>query len=111
MTTIVQFAVLWFLRKLLPANVTFTVAFVVATSTHYLMNRFWALPSERRDTARQFMEYLAAVAISYVLNIAAFSIAHDVLKIGLMWSALAAVPLATLAVFLLLNFRVFRQRR
>ena len=33
----------------LVANVAFTVSFVGSTLTHYLLNRFWALPSARAD--------------------------------------------------------------
>ena len=48
----------------LGANGAFTVSFGCSTLTHYLLNRFWALPSARVDTWRQAKEYLGTAAIS-----------------------------------------------
>lgn len=105
----VQFAALWVGQHWLGPNTAFTVSFICSTSTHYLLNRFWALPSARTDTGRQFGEYLFAVAVSYVINLGAFKLCHDLLGLSVMWAALGAIPPSTVVVFLLLNYRVFRR--
>ena len=105
-----QFAVLAVAKEYWAPDVAFTAGFTVATAIHYSLNRFWALPSERRDMNRQFVEYLLTVALSYLINIGVFSLAHSILGLGVMWAAVCAVPPATIAVFLLLNYRVFRAR-
>ena len=35
-------------------TVAFSVAYAVSVAAHYTLAKFWALPSERRDTLRQF---------------------------------------------------------
>ncbi len=94
----------------LGTNPAFTLAFLCSTLTHYCLNRFWALPSARHDTWHQFREYLGAVVISYLINLAVFHLCLDVIGLGKIWSTAVAVPPSTVVVFLLLNYRVFRVR-
>lgn len=105
----VQFLTLAFFKRWFGPDVAFTLSWVCSTSTHYTLNRFWALPSGRRDTTRQLAEYLLTAGLSYVLNIALFQLCLTVIGLGVMWSAVVAVPPSTVAVFLLLNYRVFRR--
>ena len=95
----------------LGTNAAFSVSFVCSTSTHYALNRFWALPSARTDTWRQAREYLGASAISYVINLAVFRLCLDVIGLGKIWATAAAVPPSTVVVFLILNYRVFRAEK
>ena len=94
----------------LATNVAFSLSFVCSTSTHYLLNRFWALPSARVDTWRQAKEYLGTAAISWVINLAVFRLCLDWLGLHKMWATAAAVPPSTIVVFLILNYRVFRAK-
>ncbi|PTX92598.1 GtrA family protein [Opitutus sp. ER46] len=94
----------------MPTNLAFTAGFICSTSTHYTLNRFWALPSLRQDTWRQFREYLATAALSFVVNFALFRLCIDGFKLGPMWATAIAVPPSTVLVFLILNFRVFRAK-
>jgi putative flippase GtrA len=93
----------------LGTNLAFTLSFMCSTSTHYTLNRFWALPSTRADTCRQLGEYLATAALSYGINFSLFRLCLDVFGMGKLWSTAMAVPPSTLVVFLLLNYRVFRR--
>ncbi|MDD3179147.1 MAG: GtrA family protein [Opitutaceae bacterium] len=95
----------------LGTNLAFTLSFVCSTSTHYTLNRFWALPSSRHDHGRQFTEYLGTACLSYVINLAIFRVCLDVVGLGRIWSTAVAVPPSTVVVFLLLNYRVFRKER
>jgi putative flippase GtrA len=104
----VQFGVLTMVRGRLTDTWAFSVSWVVSTAVHYLLNRFWALPSSRRDTGRQFGEYLGTIGLSYLITLVAFKIAHDGVGLGVMWATFWAIPPSTLIVFVLLNFRVFR---
>lgn len=109
------YAVQWVTTRLFapwfPANVAFTLGFICSTATHYSLNRFWALPSLRNDSWRQFGEYLGTAALSWVINFALFRLCIDGFGLGIMWATAIAVPPSTLVVFLLLNFRVFRAHR
>lgn len=105
-----QFLVLAALKPRMNATAAFSISWVVSTATHYLANRFWALPSARHDTAKQLGEYLFAVALSYGINLGAFQICRHAIGLGVMWSAFWAIPPSTVVVFLLLNYRVFRAK-
>jgi putative flippase GtrA len=104
----VQLGVLAGLERGLGPVAAFTVSWLISTGVHYLANRFWALPSARRDAGRQLLEYLGVVALSYFINLGAFQLAHRGLGLGTVWAAFWAIPPSTAVVFLLLNYRVFR---
>jgi putative flippase GtrA len=106
---LVQVASMKLLMGWFGTNLAFTFSFLGSTSTHYTLNRFWALPSTRGDTLRQLGEYLVAAALSYVINLSLFRLCLDVFGWDKLWSTAVAVPPSTLVVFLLLNYRVFRR--
>jgi putative flippase GtrA len=106
----VQFAVLAVIKGRMNDLLAFSISWALSTTTHYLANRFWALPSGRGDAGKQFGEYLFTIALSWVINTAAFQFCHATLGLGVMWSTFWAIPPSTVVVFLLLNFRVFRAK-
>jgi putative flippase GtrA len=110
-TAAVQFLLLWLLTPVWVPTVAFTCAFLGATSVHYFLNRFWALPSYRQDTGRQLGEYLLTVALSYAINVCFFEIGESLLGLSVMWAAVGAAIPAMVAVFLILNYRVFRSAK
>jgi putative flippase GtrA len=107
-SALVQLGVIALLKRWMNETAAFSVSWVISTATHYMANRFWALPSGRQDAAKQFGEYLFAVALSYAINFGAFKLCRAVFGLGVEWSTLAAIPPSTVAVYLLLNYRVFR---
>lgn len=106
-TALVQVAVLRLLKRWLSETWAFSISWVASTTTHYLANRFWALPSSRGDNLQQFGEYLVAVAISYVINLGMFKLLRHRCKLSATWATLWAIPPSTIVVFLILNNRVF----
>jgi putative flippase GtrA len=106
-SALVQIAVLRALKARLGETWAFSISWVVSTTTHYVANRFWALPSGRGDTVQQLGEYLVAVAISYVINLGAFKLLRNRFKLSATWATLWAIPPSTIVVFLILNYRVF----
>lgn len=106
-TALVQVAVLRALKTRFSETLAFSLSWVVSTLTHYLANRFWALPSTRGDTVQQAGEYLVAVAISYVINLGMFKLLRNRFKLSATWATLWAIPPSTIVVFLILNYRVF----
>jgi putative flippase GtrA len=107
---VVQFLTLNVFRSWFGPNLAFNCSFVCSTSTHYLMNRFWALPSDRNDAWKQFTEYLVTSSISWGINFTLYKICLDLVGLSVMWSAVVALPPSTVVVFLILNYRVFRRR-
>ncbi len=110
-TALFQLALLAGMKTWLNATVAFSISWVASTAVHYLANRFWALPSSRHDSARQFGEYLFTIFVSYVINVVGFKVCRDALGLSVMWAAFWSIPPSTVVVFLLLNFRVFRAKR
>ncbi len=104
-----QFAVLALVKGRIGDTLAFSVSWVLSTTAHYSLNRFWALPSARHDARRQFGEYLGTVALSYLVTLGAFKLLHDACGLGVIWASFWAIPPSTLVVFLLLNYRVFRR--
>ena len=109
-TALLQVAVIAALKRWMNEMVAFSISWVVSTATHYLANRYWALPSSRHDASKQFGEYLFTVAVSYVINLAAFKVCRDGMGLSVEVSTLVAIPPSTVVVFLMLNYRVFRAR-
>lgn len=104
-----QLGLLGLLGKELGSGIAFTIAYMSSILVHYFLNRFWALPSDRMDTKRQFTEYLMTVLLSYMLSLLGVQVLHRLFSVNLVLSALlAAVPTAII-VFIILNFRVFRK--
>ncbi|MBL9199527.1 MAG: GtrA family protein [Opitutaceae bacterium] len=109
-SALVQFGVLALLKGRMGDTLAFSISWMLSTATHYLANRFWALPSGRHDPGKQFGEYLFTIAVSWVINVAVFSACQRFFGLGLMWATFWAIPPSTIVVFLLLNYRVFRAR-
>lgn len=108
---VVQVATIALFRLWMGSDLAFTLSFICSTTTHYLMNRFWALPSERRDSAKQLLEYLGTACVSYVINIGVFKLCHNILDLHAILATAIAVPPSTVVVFLILNYRVFKKAR
>ena len=107
-TALLQVAVIAVLKRFMSETLAFSISWVASAGTHYLANRFWALPSARHDTAKQFGEYLFTLAVSYLINLGAFKLVRETLGLGVEWATRLAIPPSTIVVFLLLNYRVFR---
>jgi putative flippase GtrA len=107
---VVQLATMKLSLFRLGTNPAFILSFLCSTTTHYALNRFWALPSARADRWRQLREYVVTVMISFAINFWVFHLCLDGFGLGRLWSTALAVPPSTLVVFLLLNYRVFKAR-
>jgi len=89
-------------------NIAFNAAYFLSTSTHYSLNRFWALRSSRKDTVKQFLEYLATAVISYIISFGSFKLLKSGFGLSLGLSQAFSIPPSTLVTFFILNFLVFR---
>jgi putative flippase GtrA len=105
---IVDFATFSGARLILPRIATFVLAYLASTTAHYLLNRFWALPSHREDHARQFLEYIGVALLNLGIRYALFWLCRTQLHLGDLLSYAIALPPTTVIVFILLHLRVFR---
>jgi putative flippase GtrA len=109
-SAVVQLLIMHALDGRMTARPAFQVSWFLSTCVHYVLNRFWALKSDRKDTARQLGDYVLVVLLSLAINTAAFEFFYSVVGLGKLWSTFLAIPPSTLVVFVLLNYRVFRSR-
>jgi putative flippase GtrA len=107
---VVDFTTFGVARPWLPRLATFVLAYACSTATHYLLNRFWALPSGRLDHGRQFAEYIGAALLNLGIRYALFWLCRTQLGFSELISYAIALPPTTIVIFLLLNFRVFRAK-
>jgi len=106
---VVQWVVLWVLKRYIPVTVAHNWAYWASVATHYTLNRFWALPSTRSDSGRQLLEYLGTVLVGWVIQMIGFWFFLHVVGLSVMWSNTLAIPPSTVAVLALLNLRVFKK--
>jgi putative flippase GtrA len=106
---VVQWVVLWVLKRSIAATVAHDWAYWCSVVTHYTLNRFWALPSSRQDSGKQFLEYLGTVLVGWVIQRIGFWFFIHVVGLSIMWSNTLAIPPSTIAVLALLNLRVFKK--
>jgi putative flippase GtrA len=106
----VQAGVLWVLKRFLAPLTAFSWAYGCSVVTHYSLNRFWALRSERRDSGRQLLEYVGTVLIGWLIQSTVFRFCIHTVGMGIMWANFFAVPPSTIVVIFILNYRVFHQR-
>jgi putative flippase GtrA len=107
-SALVQVIIMGALISLMHDRVAFVISWVGSTMAHYFSNRFWALPSGRQDTGRQFGEYLLATGLSLLIQWLGFEAFYSGLGLDAVWSTILAIPPSTVVVFLLLNYRVFK---
>lgn len=108
---VVQFLAGRVFAPLLPPSLAYSCGWACATTVHYLMNRFWALPSDRTDAWKQFRDYLGTAIISLAVGNLCFRLLFSGLGLSFDWANFLSIPPTTLIVFLILNYWVFRKRR
>lgn len=104
----VQVGSFWLFEKWWSVSLAFFFAYVLALVVHYSLNRFWALPSSRTDALRQGGEYLLAAVGSFALNYLLFHLGLKAFGWPPVVATLIAAATASVIIFLVLNFRVFR---
>jgi putative flippase GtrA len=67
----------WLFGRVVGETAAFLLAYPPALALHYGMNKWWTFGCARTDTARQITEYLAMVAITFVVQCFFFWLAHD----------------------------------
>ncbi len=97
----------WLLGRWTGPTTAFLLAYPPALALHYSLNKWWTFGCERTDTARQVSEYLAMVAVTFVVQYAFFWLAHD--RLGLPgWLSAGIANAAQMALtFVIMQRRVF----
>jgi len=98
----------WLFGRWVGATPAFLLAYPPALALHYSLNKWWTFGCERTDTAKQVSEYLAMVAITFVVQYAFFWLANGVLGLPGWLAAGIANAAQMVLTFLIMQARVFR---
>jgi putative flippase GtrA len=100
-------AVAIFSRFLAPL-VAVTIAYFVAVSCHFLLNKFWVFRCRRSDYAKQLIQYSGVIFTNWLITIAVVHFCLSTFTANVVLAKLCAIPCATMSNFLLMQLVVFR---
>jgi putative flippase GtrA len=100
----------WTFAHFLGPRVSFTLAFLISLTTHFLLSKFWTFTNYSPEFAVQIPRYLAAAAVSYLLQLGVFHACLVVLTKNVVLASIIAMPGGMAASFTLLQLWVFSGR-
>ena len=105
---LVDLGVIGMLRAWLPPLVTVSVAYAVAVSVHFMLNRLWVFGSRNGAYGGQILRYLLNLAFCWLCTVALVSLSLHCVSSNLFLAKLLALPPTTCLGFLLLRYFVFK---
>jgi putative flippase GtrA len=101
----------WLLARWLGADGAFLAAYVPALTLHFLLNKWWTFGDRRNHSRRQIGEYLAMVAVTFLIQMTVFKLVTH-LTAWPSWLAAGAANAAQMAItFLVMQRRIFAPER
>lgn len=97
----------WLLGRWMGATAAFLLAYPPAVTLHFLLSKWWTFGCERTDVSRQVSEYLAMVAITFVVQYAFFWLANSVLGLPGWLSAGIANAAQMVLTFVIMQRKIF----
>lgn len=97
----------WVLAPHLGTQGGFLAAYPPAVALHFALNKWWTFGSTRRDAGRQVAEYLAMVAVTFVIQWAVFSAMQAVTTLPSWFNAGVANAVQMGVTFGVMQWRVF----
>lgn len=97
----------WALAPHLGAQGGFLAAYPPAVALHFALNKWWTFGSARRDTGRQLAEYLAMVAVTFVIQWVVFTAMQAVTTLPSWFNAGVANAVQMVVTFAVMRWRVF----
>ena len=89
----------------------FLVAYPPSVALHFALNKWWTFGDTRRDAGRQVAEYLAMVAVTFVIQWAVFSAMEAVTTLPSWFNAGVANAVQMGVTFAVMRWRVFAAAR
>ena len=100
----------WLFAHFLGPRVSFSLAFLLSLTTHFLLSKFWTFANYSPDFAAQVPRYLAAAVISYLLQLGVFHISLVAFTNNVLLASIVAMPGGMAVSFTLLQLWVFSSR-
>ena len=106
---VVDFSALWLFYKFLPPIPAVSIAYLVAVSVHFCLNKWWVFKSQDKASGSQIFRYALNVLACWLCTMAVFSLAIHWLTANVYVAKIISVPPTTLLGFVLLKSFVFRK--
>ena len=108
---VVDFSFVALLCRLLPPLVAVSIAYFIAVTCHFLLNKFWVFRCRRKDYKKQLVEYGAVILNNWFITIVVVQVSLSTFTSNVLIAKLCAIPCATMCNFLLMQLVVFRSHR
>jgi len=108
---VIDFSSVALLSRWFPPLAAVTIAYCIAVTCHFSLNKFWVFRCRRNDYARQLVQYGTVIFINWVITISVVHVCLSTFTSNVLVAKLCAIPCATLCNFLLMQLVVFRPHR
>lgn len=105
---LVDFSFIWLFVQAMPRLVAVALAYLLAVTLHFCLNRWWVFAATANPAAVQLKKYALAVAACWLCTIAVAASALATVTPNVFLAKLVAIPPATLLGFRLMKGFVFR---
>ena len=106
---VVDFSTVWWLSHFLQPLISVSIAYFVAVTCHFLLNKFSVFQCRRNDYVRQLLQYLTVVLSCWLTTVLIVQLCLSTITHNILLAKLFAVPPATLVAFVLMQLFVFRK--
>jgi len=111
LVAVLNIFLVWVFAHFLGPRVSFTLAFLLALATHFLLSKFWTFANYSPEFALQIPRYLVAAVVSYLLQLGVFHVLLIVFTSNVVLASIVAMPGGMAASFTLLQIWVFPSSR
>jgi putative flippase GtrA len=105
---VIDFSSVAVLSRLLAPLVAVSVAYFIGVTCHFLLNKFWVFRCQRKDYAKQLIQYGAVILNNWLITIVVVQICLSTFTSNVLIAKLCAIPCATMCNFVLMLLVVFR---
>ena len=108
---VIDFSGVAIFSRVFPPLIAVSIAYFIAVTCHFLLNKFWVFRCRRKDYAKQLVQYGGVILNNYVITIVVVQICLSTFTSNVLIAKLCAIPCATLCNFLLMQLIVFRSHQ
>ena len=105
---LVDLAMLWLFSRFTPPVVAVSVAYFIAVTVHFCLNKWWVFRNQSTAVGLQVLKYALTVAACWLCTVAVFSLSLRWVTMNIFIAKIIAVPPTTLLSFVMMRWFVFR---
>jgi putative flippase GtrA len=105
---VIDFSSVAVLSRLLAPLIAVSVAYFIGVTCHFLLNKFWVFRCQRKDYAKQLIQYGAVILNNWLITLVVVQICLSTFTSNVLIAKLCAIPCATMCNFVLMLLVVFR---